>query len=84
MPDFGDEITGCRWFNGNVDDYLTETPVQTYRVTMRCPICEKGEMKATGVSWPMYPPGVHHQCDECGKVIAIRNRQFPTVVRKPC
>ena len=39
---------------------------EVYRVDMKCPYCDKGYMKPTGVVLSTFPEQYPHVCDVCG------------------
>lgn len=66
------------WWRGDVKPDRREA--KTYIETLRCPVCEKGEMKYLGSQWATGPYGYHHKCDACGEMLAISGQHFPRTV----
>ena len=73
----------CHWWIGESVETKHEE-VKMFRETWACPMddCD-GEMKTTGNVWPMDPPGVHHECTECGVVLALSDERYPKITYEP-
>jgi ribosomal protein S27E len=54
-----------------------EIEVRTYLVRMRCPECQNGYMKGTGVYNPTSPPLHHHKCESCGNLEKYSGVSYP-------
>jgi hypothetical protein len=55
--------------------------VETTQVDQKCPVCQQGYMRPTGITIDVNPPQFPHKCTNCGweNVYSIR---YPYIVQQ--
>jgi len=53
--------------------------VKTVKVDYKCPKCEQGYLRPTGICYPMNPPLYPHKCTHCEHGETFSNKTYPYV-----
>lgn len=55
---------------------------KTFKVDYKCPKCETGYLRPTGMCLPMNPPAYPHQCNKCEYSETFTGKTYPYIEYK--